>query len=131
MILTSAFVGVVCIAPDEERLVFLKPVVQFYFIYGASSGFKRFSIYLFILHSLAINTIEKISLYVCGDCVWQILCAVVQHKCNLKNNEKKIMFTMYPMFMYPIYLWYKLVSNIFWWHSLKTLFCFLFFIDNF
>ena len=44
----TAFVGIGCIAPDEERLVLLKPVVQFYFIYDASKGFL--CIYLYELH---------------------------------------------------------------------------------
>ena len=36
--LTSAFVGVWRIAPDKERLVLWKPVVQFSFSYGVSRG---------------------------------------------------------------------------------------------
>ena len=38
--LASAFVGVDRSAPDEESLVLLKPVVQFYFTYGVSRGFS-------------------------------------------------------------------------------------------
>ena len=37
--LTSAFVVVGRFAPDEERFVLLKPVVQFYFTCGVSRGF--------------------------------------------------------------------------------------------
>ena len=37
--LTSAFVVVGHIASDKERLVLLKPVMQFSFTYGASRGF--------------------------------------------------------------------------------------------
>ena len=37
--LTSAFVVVGRIAPDEERIVLLKPVVQFYFTNGVLRGF--------------------------------------------------------------------------------------------
>ena len=40
------FVGVGRFAPDEERIVLLKAVVQFYFTYSVSRGF---SIHLFIL----------------------------------------------------------------------------------
>ena len=37
--LGPAFVGVGRIAPDDERLVLLKPGVQFSFTYGVSRGF--------------------------------------------------------------------------------------------
>ena len=43
--LASAFVGVGRNAPDVERLVFLKPVVQFYFTYDVSSGFLYIYLY--------------------------------------------------------------------------------------
>ena len=43
--LNSAFVGVGRIAPDEERLVLLKPVVQFSFIYGVARGFLYICLY--------------------------------------------------------------------------------------
>ena len=36
--LSSAFVGVGCIAPDEERLVLLKPIMHFSFTYGVLRG---------------------------------------------------------------------------------------------
>ena len=42
VLLASAFLGVGRIATDEERLVLLKPVVQFSFTYGMSSGFLYF-----------------------------------------------------------------------------------------
>ena len=39
MSLASAFVGEIRIAPDEERLVLWKRVVQFYFTYDVLRGF--------------------------------------------------------------------------------------------
>ena len=36
--MASAFVGAGCVAPDEERLVVLKPVVHFSFTYGVLRG---------------------------------------------------------------------------------------------
>ena len=44
--LASAFVVVECIAPDEERLVLLKPVVQFSFTYGVSRGLLYIFLYI-------------------------------------------------------------------------------------
>ena len=38
--MASAFTGGGCIAPDEERLVLLKPVVHLSFAYGVLSGLK-------------------------------------------------------------------------------------------
>ena len=43
--LAFVFVGVGRISPDEERLVLLKPVVQFYFSYGVSRGFSLYLLY--------------------------------------------------------------------------------------
>ena len=43
--LASAFVRVGRVAPDEERLVLLKPVMQFSFIYGVSRDF----LYIFFI----------------------------------------------------------------------------------
>ena len=45
MSVASAFVGVGRVAPDEERLVLLKPVFQFYFNYGVSRGFLYICLY--------------------------------------------------------------------------------------
>ena len=47
--MSSAFMGEERIAPDEERLVLLKPVVQFYLTYGGSRVF----LYIY-LHAIII-----------------------------------------------------------------------------
>ena len=63
--LASAFVGVGRIAPDEERLVLLKLVVQFCFTYDVSRGFlyicsyfKHQSLY-FLIHYVSDIHNEK------------------------------------------------------------------------
>ena len=59
--LTSAFVGVGRIAPDEERLVLLKPVVQFNFTYGVSGGFLYICLYFKnqFLYSMWLHCLEN------------------------------------------------------------------------
>ena len=46
--LTSTYVVVGHFVPDEERLILLKPFVQFYFTYGVSRGYLY--IYLYFKH---------------------------------------------------------------------------------
>ena len=48
--LSSAFLLEGCNAPDEERIVFTKPVVQFSFTYGVSRGIFMFVYDRVILH---------------------------------------------------------------------------------
>ena len=48
--LSSAFVGVGCIAPDEERLVLLKAVMQAYFILFMVCQEVFLYIYLYFKH---------------------------------------------------------------------------------
>ena len=50
--------GVGRIAPDEERLVLLKPVVRFYFTYGVSRGFLNICLYFKLPVSLFIVKIR-------------------------------------------------------------------------
>ena len=53
----SAFVGVGCFTPDEERVVLLKSVVQVYFIYGVLRGFLY--IYYTLITSLFIYCVSE------------------------------------------------------------------------
>ena len=57
--LTSAFVVIGRIAPDEERLILLKPVMQFYFTYGVSRGFQYIYLKPFLMHNLHKKKYEK------------------------------------------------------------------------
>ena len=79
MCLAFAFVEVEHVAPDEERLVLSKPVVQFSFTYGVSRGIFIFvytSITSFFISGLSNSNSGQVSLtkivllsYVCAlDC---------------------------------------------------------------
>ena len=72
------------IAPDEERLILLKPVVQFYFTYGVSRGF---SIHLFVYSLFGGNSTKE-----CEHNLYEIRLRYLKGKfrCNFEVFDQNV-----------------------------------------